>query len=277
MKNFALMSMVAVLTACASPPASRSADAALNALVEEYFDSRLELSPMNATAIGDSRYDDRLDDDTSPGFREKTLGIQRAFLDRARRIDPANLSPQSRITWEIFVGERELALSGQRIPEELMPFNQMGGLPMDLAVYGSGTGLQPFKTARDYDRFLARAREFPRWVDGAIALMREGISRGITVPRPAMAKVVPQLRELFTDKVEDSIFWAPIQALPDGMRGTGSPAHHGRVSGRVLRGNPARVPQACRFRRAGLSTRRAHHGGLVRVSRWRGLVPVAYP
>jgi hypothetical protein len=39
-----------------------------------------------------------------------------------------------------------------------MPFNQMSGLPMDLAVYGSGTGPQPFATAKDYDRFLKRVR-----------------------------------------------------------------------------------------------------------------------
>jgi uncharacterized protein (DUF885 family) len=95
-----------------------------------------------------------------------------------------------------------------------MPFNQMTGLPMDLAVYGSGTGPQPFATARDYDRFLKRVREFPRWADGAIALMRTGMARGITLPRVAMAKVVPQLREIVTAHVSDSIYWAPIGAMP---------------------------------------------------------------
>jgi uncharacterized protein (DUF885 family) len=199
---------------CAATPAHRGADAALSELVEEYFDSQLELSPMNATAIGESRYDDRLDETTSPGFREKTLGIQRAFLDRARRLDATQLSPQARITYEIFVGERELALEGQKFPEELMPFNQMSSLPMDLAVYGSGSGPQPFATVQDYDRFLKRLREFPRWADGAIALMRQGMARGVTVPRPAIAKVVPQLRDLVTAKIEDNIFWGPIEKLP---------------------------------------------------------------
>ncbi len=61
----------AVLGACASPPAPRTPDSALNALVEEYFDRQLELSPMAATSIGDSRYDDQLDETTSPGFRER--------------------------------------------------------------------------------------------------------------------------------------------------------------------------------------------------------------
>ena len=186
-----LAGAVAALAGCAGTAPQGTPDATLNALVEEYFERQLELSPMNATAIGDSRYDDRLDESTSPGFREKVFGIERAFLDRARRIDAAQLSPSSRITYEIFTTEREHALAGQKFHEEYMPLNQMAGLPMDLAVYGSGTGPQPFKTADDYRRFLARMKQFPRWVDGAITQMRTGMSRGITLPKPAVAKIVP--------------------------------------------------------------------------------------
>jgi uncharacterized protein (DUF885 family) len=208
------MLAVTVLTACATSVPQKSADAALNALVEDYFEEQLRLSPMNATAIGDSRYDDRLDDSTSPGFREKTFGIERAFLDRARRIEAANLTPAARLTYDIFVGERELALEGQKFHEDHMPFNQMSGMPMDLAVYGSGTGPQPFATAKDYDRFLKRVREFPRWADGAIAQMRAGMASGITLPRVAMAKVAPQLREIVTARLTDNIFWTPIASMP---------------------------------------------------------------
>jgi uncharacterized protein (DUF885 family) len=209
----ALVLIIALLCACTAIQ-RRSPESELNTLVEEYFDRQLELSPMNATAIGDPRYDDRLDDSTSPGFREKVYGIERAFLDRARRIDAAKLPPAARITYDIFVGEREQTLEGQKFREDYLPFNQMNGLPMDLAVYGSGTGPQPFATARDYDRFLERVREFPRWADGAIVLMRAGMAHGITVPRVAIAKVVPQLREIATARVSDSIFWAPIAAMP---------------------------------------------------------------
>ncbi|HEV7606307.1 MAG TPA: DUF885 domain-containing protein [Steroidobacteraceae bacterium] len=215
--KLSLLLAAALLSACTVPPQHRSPDSALNALVEEYFERQLELSPMNATAIGDPRYDDRLDDSTSPGFREKSLGLERAFLDRVRLIDASGLTPGARITYDIFVGEREQALEGQKFHEEYMPFNQMNGLPLDLAVYGSGTGPQPFVTVKDYQRFLKRVREFPRWADGAIALMRTGMAQGITVPRVAMAKVVPQLRELVTARLSDSIFWAPIDAMPKGF------------------------------------------------------------
>ncbi len=219
MKRPAVLLASVLIGACATNPVIRSGpDAQLHALVEEYFDSQLELLPMSATAIGDYRFDDRLDETTSPGFREKALAMQRAFLDRARRIDAAALSPSARITWDIFVAEREHALAGQRFPEELMPLNQMSGLPMELAMYGSGSGPQPFVTVRDYERFLARMRQFPRWVDGAIALMREGMARGITVPRPAMAKVLPQLRDIAAaPRLEENLFWAPIDGLPAGI------------------------------------------------------------
>jgi len=213
MKRAAIL-LVAALTGCAGTPPENTPDAVLNALVEEYFERQLELSPMNATAIGDTRYDDRLDESTSPGFREKQLGIERAFLDRAQRIDAARLSPAARITYEIFGTEREQALAGQRFHEEYMPLNQMSGLPMDLAVYGSGSGPQPFRTAADYQRFLERLRQFPRWADGAIAQMRTGMSLGITLPRPAVAKVVPQLRGIVTPTPEASIFWGPITTMP---------------------------------------------------------------
>jgi uncharacterized protein (DUF885 family) len=214
MKKPLVMLAASLLAACATSAPQTSPDAALQALVEDYFEQQLELSPMNATAIGDSRYDDRLDDSTSPGFREKAFGIERAYLDRARRLDAAKLAPAARLTYDIFVSEREQALEGQKFREDYMPFNQMSGLAMDLAVYGSGSGPQPFATAKDYDRFLKRAREFPRWADGAIAQMRAGMANGITVPRVAMAKVAPQLREIATAKLSDNIYWTPIASMP---------------------------------------------------------------
>ncbi|HET9474365.1 MAG TPA: DUF885 domain-containing protein, partial [Steroidobacteraceae bacterium] len=120
----------------------------------------------------------------------------------------------SRISCEIFITEREQALAGQQFHEEYLPFNQMSGLPMELAVYGSGSGPQPFKTVQDYERFLERMREFPRWADGAIAFMRTGMSRGITLPRPVVAKMVPQLRGIVTPTAEASIYWGPISTMP---------------------------------------------------------------
>src|SRR3954468_17378022 len=109
MKRIVSLAGATLLAACASAPQPRTPDQILNTVVEEYFDAQLELSPMNATAIGDTRYDDRPERATSPGYREKTRAIERAFLDRAHLVDAARLTPRARITYDIFTGERELA------------------------------------------------------------------------------------------------------------------------------------------------------------------------
>jgi hypothetical protein len=48
-----------------------------------------------------------------PGISREGARHRTAFLDRARGIDRRELSPASRITYDIFVSERELALEGR--------------------------------------------------------------------------------------------------------------------------------------------------------------------
>jgi len=48
--------------ALAAPPTFESRVAAQNALVEEYYQSELKAHPERATAYGDYRYNDRLDE-----------------------------------------------------------------------------------------------------------------------------------------------------------------------------------------------------------------------
>jgi uncharacterized protein (DUF885 family) len=222
MKHPGLLIAAAALGACSVTPGEHSPrgtgpDAALSTLVEDYFDTQLELAPMNATAIGDARFDDHLGESTSPGFRDTALAIEHGYLERVRRIDATQLSAESRLTLEIFVSEREQALAGAQFPEQYIPFNQMDGLPADLAVYGSGEGPQRFTTPLEYERFLKRLREFPRWADGAIVMMRAGMAHGITLPKPAVKKMIPQLRDIATATPQASIFWGPIRALPQGF------------------------------------------------------------
>jgi uncharacterized protein (DUF885 family) len=205
---------------------TQTADVALAALVEEYFERVLELYPTLATYIGDERYNDRLEMSASPEFVVRVATNERTYLQRARVFDAAELSPSSRVTYDIFVSERELALEQLRFPEHLLPITQLDSMATTLAVFGSGAGAQPFRTVRDYENFLRRAEQFPLWATQAIAAMRAGLERGITVPRPAIAKVVPQLREVAVDAPEQSVFWQAVKAIPEEF----SPAERARLT-----------------------------------------------
>jgi uncharacterized protein (DUF885 family) len=198
--------------AVASP--SREARA-LAALVEEYWQARLELNPMIATGLGEHRWDDVLPITISPEHRQKALASEQRFLQRVRAIDPARLEGQDRLTWDIFVRGREQEIEGFRFPSHLMPVDQFNGMPQTLAQFGSGTGIQPFATVQDHERWLKRAGAFPAWVDQAIANMREGMQRGVVLPRPLVERLLPQLDQLAPAELEQSVFWKPVTAMPD--------------------------------------------------------------
>ncbi|MBP6514182.1 MAG: DUF885 domain-containing protein [Steroidobacteraceae bacterium] len=186
-------------------------------LVEAYFDEALALNPTTATFIGDHRYDDRLENTASAAYDAATLDLDRRYLARARAIDPAPLAGQDRLTWDIFVRERERAIAAAAFPRRLLGFSQMGGAYESLALLGSGAGPQPFETVADYERWLERARQFPAWVDSVKDAMREGAAHGVTQPRVVMQKTLPQIAALAEPDLAKNIFMQPVRSFPDGI------------------------------------------------------------
>jgi len=183
--------------------------------VEKYFDDYLALNPTDATDIGDHRHDDRLEISPSPAHESARRELERRALEDVRALDPGRLDEEGRLTREMFIYNRERELERMSFPGRLLPIDQFnGGMTAYLAMYGDGSGAQPFETVADYERWLARARHFPEWVDAAIAAMREGMARGVVHPRVTMAKVVPQLESLLSADPEQSVFWGPIDRMP---------------------------------------------------------------
>jgi uncharacterized protein (DUF885 family) len=88
---------VLLLLVCSLPAlADTAADSSFEALASDYLEALPGLSPVNATLIGDHRFDDRLDevDSTARESRKKTY---RALLKRVQGIDRASLSRANQI------------------------------------------------------------------------------------------------------------------------------------------------------------------------------------
>jgi uncharacterized protein (DUF885 family) len=231
MSSRALLAAVAaaLLSACAAQapaPAERAAPEAsvaavqseaqrLNELVEAYFEDQLKLRPLLATSIGDKRYNDQYPVSISPEFRAKAEQMERDYLARVQQIDPAQLSGQDLLSYQVFKSAREREIEGFRFPDYLIPLNQFYSAPNGFAQLGSGNGMQPFETVQDYDNFLKRVDGFVAWTDQAIVNMREGVQKGYTLPRVLGERVLPQLQAHVVAKPEDSIFWGPVKKLPE--------------------------------------------------------------
>lgn len=215
MKRFA----IACLTwaCCFSPGQAAESDSAeLRSTVEAYFEASLELNPLQATFLGDRRYNDRLANYLGPDHRAASAALYRDYLERIEAIDPEQLNRQDRLTWESFKLSLENNLEIGEFPEHLLAINQFYSFANQFAQLGSGTSGHPFANEQDYRDFLSRIDDFVALNDQAIANMRVGLDRNVTQPRVLMERVVDQLAALDRDFPE-SVFYGPIENFPEDM------------------------------------------------------------
>jgi uncharacterized protein (DUF885 family) len=203
-------------TPAAAAQSSAAADTQrrLDALFEEYFEDNLRANPLLATYIGDHRYDDQLPNSIGPQYRAAAHAMNQKYLAAIRALDPGGLSPADRISYDIFLYEREREARSEQYPFHLLPINQAGSLLTVMPALGSGTNAQPFATVEDYERWLKRLDGLAVWMDQAIVNMREGAAIGVVQPRAVMEKVLGQLDAMVVARAEDSQYYAPIRSFP---------------------------------------------------------------
>jgi len=88
-------------------------------LVDEDWEWGLRDHPESATQVGDRRYDDKLDDMSLEAIERRKVHA-REMLARAKKIDASKLGEVDRTNLALFVRNYEIAVEGQRFPDELL-------------------------------------------------------------------------------------------------------------------------------------------------------------
>jgi uncharacterized protein (DUF885 family) len=188
--------------------------AQLEQLYADYWQANLMLNPLNATFIGDARYNDQMPNFFTAEYRQQTHDLNQSWLDKALALKGEQLDGSARISYDIFVRERKLALEGERFPTWMLPVDQFSSFAAFLPMLGSGSSAQPFVTVTDYDNWLKRGAAIPALFDQSIANMREGMKAGVVQPKVLMNKVIPQLDAIMNTDPEKTTFWGPIKNMP---------------------------------------------------------------
>jgi uncharacterized protein (DUF885 family) len=196
-----------------------NAAAQLHELFDEYFERNLALNPLQATSIGDDRFNDQFANSIGPEYIEASRAFDEEMLERLLEIDPSQLSRQDRLSYDMFRLNRERALEGYRFPGHLQPINQFRSMLNTFVRLGSGSSLHPFETVKDYDDWLARIDGFVVYADQAVDNMKEGARQGVVQPRVLMAKSLPQIESQIVDRAEESGYWSPIVNMPEDFSG----------------------------------------------------------
>ncbi len=185
----------------------------LRALLDEEWQYELRSSPELATWIGDSRYNDRLSD-ISPEFVQADLEQRKKFLSRFEAFDPSGLSRQDALSRELMIRELREQIEGAKFKNWEMPVDQRNGPQIDLP---SLITLTPFNNLQDYENYLARLRQIPRFFDQTIANMRQGMRDGLMPPRYLLEKVSGQAEEVASQTAESSPFYGPLKQFPSNV------------------------------------------------------------
>jgi len=206
-----------ILAACNQPKttsSSKTDNPELAKVFDNYFEESLKLYPLNATNIGDNRYNDQLPNDGSAEFLTKAQAFYTNYLAQVKHFNREDLSEADQLSYDIFIYETQLALDGFKQHFEYMPFNQFYALPLTIGQLGSGSGAQPFKTVKDYNDWLKRVSAFSVWADTAISNFNKGIKAGVVLPKALVLKAIPELQDLVVTDPAKSLFYGPITNLP---------------------------------------------------------------
>jgi uncharacterized protein (DUF885 family) len=188
--------------AAAAPGKTAASADQVNRIVERYWDDHLPV-----------------ENEISPQFLADSLSVERRYLAEILGVGRDALDGQTRLTYDIFRRQREIAIEGFTYPGELLPIDPFDGMPQQLAAYAAELAARPSTKAADYANWLKRIDEYVSWTRQAEANMREGMRRGYTSPRALIERVLPLLERLGADDA-GNVFHGPLHSLPDGLQGS---------------------------------------------------------
>src|SRR6266699_6267608 len=181
-----LKTALCALLACLGATFAEESDASLNALFKDYLDEHFRQQPLDATQLGEHRFDHLLDD-VAPRAREGWLAHTRQTLQELpKKVDYAKLSRAGQIDFDIFKQELTrtiwLAENTHRFEEDPRTYNGYINDSVDLLLVQSTL---PKET--NVANCIARMAEIPK----IIAVARDNLRRP---PRPILETAIRQNR-----------------------------------------------------------------------------------
>lgn len=220
--RYLLFFSLLLLFACGNDPVVDPAEptedvsaAAFDELLADYYEMRLELIPLEATFIGDNRFNDQLPNMLTQAYKQEMTAFYESTSASLAGFDRSALSPTQQVSYDVLKWECEVSLEGLRFNTELLPLDQFSSFHLMIGQLASGQSAQPFVTVEDYENWLARLGSFEEMLDTARVNMDRGIARGYVLPQSLTVKLLPQLEAMAKEPLEEHLYYAPVLAISD--------------------------------------------------------------
>ena len=228
--TISLLFLMLSLCACNQEQTRASASKSLAIIFEEYYQFKDRINPIEATKGGNLQYNEYIANYISDAYQTDLIAEYSVFLKRLAQIDTAQLSTADLLSMKVMQWDCEVKLEGLQNPLvittspiynlpsfELTPLIQVQSLHLYVAQLGAGGSVHPFTTVKDYEDWLKRLDDYIAFLDTSVANMKEGMAKGIVLPKVLTEKTIVQLEEFITKPVEKHLFYRPIQSMPEGI------------------------------------------------------------
>ena len=171
-------------------PSPEARLAAQNRLFEEFYQFELRVHPERATAYGDYRYNDRLDEYSLAALKSQHSS-DRSFLARLEGISTNGFSEQDALSHEVLRSTLRQRLANYGFKEYEMPVNQMEGPHLRLADLPLAA---PLETVKQYEDYIARLHQIPRVFAQTEEVLRAGLKDKLMPVGFLLEKIPAQCR-----------------------------------------------------------------------------------
>lgn len=203
---FLLVALAAYAARAESP-----ADLALRQFLDAEWQRHLAANPIDATLLGDHRFDRELPD-RSPAGVEKDKRARRAARQQLATLIVPGLAAAPRLNAELYAWLLDRDLAADKFCEECLVLSPSGGPHETIADL---LEIAPPQSAKEAEDLLVRMDKFPDYLAQQRAWLERGLQQKIVAPRAIMEKVPAQIRKQIDKPVEQSAMLAAFAKLPD--------------------------------------------------------------
>jgi len=204
---FLLAGAVSVSGQDAKPAADRVA--AQNAIFDDYYESELRNFPERATAFGDYRYNDQLDDYSLDGIMQHHKTDQ-SFLARIQAIATTGFADQDQLSHDLLARVLQQRITDFEFKEYEMPINQQNGIHTRLADLPLSV---PLDSVKHYEDYIARLHQIPRALNQTVEVLQAGMKDKLMPVRFLGEKIPGQCQGI----IDADPFLLPTKKFPSSI------------------------------------------------------------
>ncbi|MPY25298.1 DUF885 domain-containing protein [Shewanella psychropiezotolerans] len=196
------------MTSAESPLTMGVSDLTLKSIIEADWQIQLDSDPSQAFFEGDASAAGKLSD-LSPANLASLNHRKQAQLTKLKALDRDTLSKEDKINAQILQGQLQNSVDLYRYKDHYLPITAESGFHAYIASIAKAR----FVTEQDYENYIAKLSNLPKYFAQQTYWLKQGLESGITPPQVTLNGFEDSI-SAFTVPVEDSGYFKPFTHYP---------------------------------------------------------------